>query len=99
VVFTSDGRRNNAIDTQNCETNAVLHELYRSLAKKCEHSNTAKLSAFTWVISPILTHGHESWVMTESVLSQVQAAEIEYLRRVNGMALRNKVRSCESRKA
>jgi len=37
--------------------------------------------------------------MTESVLSQVQAAEMAYLRRVNGMALRNKVRSCESRKA
>jgi len=43
--------------------------------------------------------GHESWVMTERVLSVVQAAEMGYLRRVYDVALRDKVRSCEIRKA
>jgi len=33
--------------------------------------------------------------MTERVLSQVQAAEMGFLRRLHGMTLRDKVRSCD----
>ena len=39
--------------------------------------------------------GHESWVMTERVRSQVQASEMSFLRRIEGVALFNKVRSSE----
>ena len=39
--------------------------------------------------------GHESWVMTERVRSQVQASEMGFLRRIEGVALFNKVRSSE----
>jgi len=46
VVFTSDGRRNKEIDAWIGEANAVLRELYRSVFKKRELSNTAKLSVF-----------------------------------------------------
>jgi len=37
--------------------------------------------------------------MTERILSQVQAAEMMFLRRVHRVTLRDKVRSCEIRKA
>jgi len=37
--------------------------------------------------------------MTERVLSQVHTAEMGFLRRAYGEALRDKVRSCEIRKA
>jgi len=45
---------------------------------KRELSNTAKLSVFKSVFLPTLTYGHESWVMTERILSQVQAAEMGF---------------------
>ena len=90
VVFASDGTRNKEIDTR---------ELYRFVVAKRELSNTAKLSVFKSVIVPIPICGHESWVMTEGILSQVQAAEIGFLRRVYGVTLRDKVRSHEIRKA
>ena len=51
--------------------NTVLHELYRSVVTKWELSNTTKLSLFKLVFVPILTYGHESWVMTEKIISQV----------------------------
>ena len=59
-----------------------------------------KLSVFESVFVPIITcvH-HQSWTMTERMLSQVQAAEMVFLRRVHGVTLRGKVRSCEIRKA
>jgi len=60
-------------------------------------SNAAKLSVLQSVFVPILTYGHESYVMTEGIPSEVQAAE-EYLRRVKGVTVRDKVRSCDIRK-
>ena len=37
--------------------------------------------------------------MTERILSQVQMAEMGFLRRVNGVTLHDKVRSCEVHEA
>jgi len=64
VAFTSDGRWSEEVDGWIDKPNAVLHELYRSVVTKWERSNTAKLSRFISVFVPILTYGHESWVMT-----------------------------------
>jgi len=47
----------------------------------------------------ILTYGCEYWVITERVSSQVQVAQMGFLRRVNGVTLRNKVCSYEICKA
>ena len=47
VVFTSDGRQSEEIDTRVANANAVQRELYRSVVTKWELSNTAKLSVFT----------------------------------------------------
>jgi len=55
-----------------------------------------ELSVFKSVFVPILTYCHDSWVVTEIILSQVQATEIEFLRRVHGVTLRGKVRSSEN---
>ena len=43
----------------------------------------------------MLTYGHESWVMTAKISSQEQLAEIGFLRRVHGVTLHDKLRSCE----
>jgi len=83
--------------TQVGEANAVLRD--RSVVTKRELSNTAKLSVFQSVFVLILTYGHETWVMTENVLSQVQTAGMGFLRRVHGVPLRDKLRSCEIRKS
>jgi len=60
-------------------------ELYRSVTTNRELSNTAKLSVFKSIFVPILTYGHESRIMTEIILSQVQAPKIGLLRRVHGV--------------
>ena len=62
---------------------------------KRELSKKTKLSIFKAVFVPIITYGHESWVMTERVQPQVQASEMRVLRRIEGVTLFNKVRSSE----
>jgi len=70
VVFKSDGKQNKENDTRIGKATAVLRELYRSVVTKWELSNTAKPQVFNSVFVPILTNGHECWVMTERVLCQ-----------------------------
>ena len=42
-----------------------------------------------------MVNGHESWIITERVQSQVQASEMRFLRRIEVVTLFNKVRSSE----
>jgi len=41
-------------------------------------SNTAQLSAYKLAFAPILTDGHESWVMSERILYQVQTQRWDF---------------------
>ena len=88
MVFTSDGRWSEEIDTRIGKANAALCELYRSVVTKRELLNTEKLSVFKLVFVPILIYGHDSWVMTERILIQVKAPEMGFLRRVHDMTCR-----------
>ena len=45
------------------------------MVTKRELSNTVKLSVFESVFVPILTYGHESWVMTERIYSGASARD------------------------
>ena len=62
---------------------------------KIELSRKAKLSIYRSNYVPSLTYGHELWVMTERTKSQIQEAEMRFLRRAAGRSLRDGVRSCE----
>ena len=68
VVFTSDRRWSEEIDARIGQTKAVLRELYCSVVTKRELSNTSKLSVIELILVPILTYGHESWILEENCL-------------------------------
>ena len=57
---------------------AVMRALHYSVVMKRELLKKAKLLIFKAVFVPILTHGHESWVMTERVRSQAQEFEMRF---------------------
>ena len=99
VAFTSDGRQDEELDSQIGMVSAVMRALDYSVVMKRELSKKAKLSIFKAVFVPILTYGHESWVMTEIVRSQVQESDMRFLGRSEGVTLFNKVRSSEIRKS
>ena len=72
---------------------AVLWALHRPVVEKKELSQKAKLSIYWSVYVPILTYGHELWVVTERPRLRIQAAEMGSLRRVSGLSLRDRGRS------
>ena len=67
--------------------------LHYSVVKK-----RPELLIFKTGFVPILTCGHEYWVMTETVRSQVQASDMSILRRIKGVTPFNKIRSFEIQK-
>ena len=99
VAFTSDERQDEKLDNWIGKASEVMRALHYSVVMKRELSKKSKLSIFRTGFVPILTYGHESWVMTESVRSQLQASEMKFLRRIEGVILFNKVRSSEIRKS
>ncbi|KAK3571000.1 hypothetical protein QTP86_033564, partial [Hemibagrus guttatus] len=97
VLFTSEGRMDHEIDTRIGAAAAVMWSMYRSVVVKKELSRKAKLSIYQSIYVPTLTYGHDLWVMTERVRSQIQAAEMSFLRRVAGRSLRDRVRTSVTR--
>ena len=47
----------------------------------------------------IPAYGPESWIITERVRSQVQASEMRFLRRIEGVTVFNKMRRSQIRKS
>ena len=99
VAFTSDGRQDEELDTPVGKASAAMQALHYSVVIKQELSKKAKLSIFKAVLVPILTYGHESWVMTKTVRSQVQASEIRFLQKIKEVTLFNKGHGYEIRKS
>ena len=86
VLFASEGTMEREIGRRIGAAGAVLRSLYRTVATKRELSRKAKLSIYRSIFVPILTYGHEGWVMTERTRSRIKAAEMSFLRRVAGVS-------------
>ena len=76
-----------------------MRALHYSVVMKRELTKKAKLSIFKAVFVPIFTYGHESWLITERMLSQVQASEMRFLRKIEEVTWFKKMRSSEIRKS
>ena len=80
----SDGRKDEELDTQISKASAVMQALPFSVVIKQELSKKGKTINFQNVFVPfLLIYGHESWVMTERVRSQVQASEMRFLKKLH----------------
>ncbi|KAF7650109.1 hypothetical protein LDENG_00131220, partial [Lucifuga dentata] len=97
VLFTSEGRMECEIDRWIGAASKVLRMLYWTIMVKRELSQKARLSIYQSIYVPILTYGHELWVMTERIRSWIQVAEMRLLCRVFGLTLRDRVRSSDIR--
>ena len=96
--FASDGRLDRELDSRINLSSVVLRELW-SVMGSARLSTEAKLAIYKSLFRPILTYGHESWIMTERTRSRVQAAEMRFLRRIFGVTRMDQVRNTLIREA
>ena len=76
-------------------SSSVMRALLQSVVVKRELSREAALSIYWSIFVPILTYGHETWVVTERTRSRIQADYMGFLWRVAGFSLRDGGRSSE----
>ena len=97
--FTSDGRQNSKLDIRIGKASAVMRQLHRPVVLKRELCTRAKISFCRSVYVPILAYGLECCIMNEEVRSRIQAAEKEFLQRISGLSLLDKVKSADIRES
>ena len=93
LTFACDGKWDTEINIRIGKAGAVMRALYRTIVTKKVLNRRAKLAVFKAIYVPTLIYGYESWVMTERIRSQVQAAEMRFLRRVPGVRRIDRVRN------
>lgn len=77
MLFTSDGKGECEIDRRIVLVTAVLWALRRTVEVKQELNHQTRLTVYLSIYVPLLTYGHELWVMSER--SQVQEAGMRLL--------------------
>lgn len=78
-LFTSEGTMERETGRRTGSAGVVLQALYCTVVTKRELSKKAKLSIYQSIFIPTLTNGHERWVMSERMRSQIKAAEMGFL--------------------
>ena len=71
VLYTSEGRMQLEIDGRIRAALAAMQTLKQSVVVKRELSQKAKLSIYKSIYVPTLTYGHELWVVTKIMRSQI----------------------------
>ncbi|KAL0266254.1 UNVERIFIED_CONTAM: hypothetical protein PYX00_008851 [Menopon gallinae] len=74
-----------------------MQQLRRSMVRRAEPSREAKLGIYRAVYVPVLTYGHQVWVMTERTRSRIRAAEMRFLRAVAGVTRIDRCRNAAIR--
>ena len=93
ILFSSEGTREREMGQRIGAAGAVLRSLCRTIVMKRELSQKAKLSIYRSIFIPTLTYGHEGWIMTKRTRSRIQVVKMDFLRKVAGVSLRDRVRS------
>ena len=81
----STSKQSKELDVQSGKARAVMRALHHSVVLKWELSRKEKLSVFKFIFVPIVTYGHELWVMTKRMRSQMQASKMRFLRKIKGV--------------
>lgn len=93
VVLHNKGKQESDITERADKAIKAYYSLCNSLVKKKEISRQTKLLVYKTILLPILTHGSETWILTETMKNKIQAVEMKYLRAVKGVTKLDRIRN------
>lgn len=93
VMLHESGRNEAELNNRVESAMKIYYALNKKFIRKKEITARTKMSVYNTVFKPILTYGSESWVLTQSQRSKIQAVEMKYLRGVRGVTKMDKMRS------
>ena len=93
TTIQNEGDTANEIDERISSATKLFYALARPFIGRREISRKTKMTIYKTIYSPILTYGSDSWVLNDAQKSRLQATEMKYLRRVNNITRRDKIRN------
>ena len=93
VKIHSNGEMEAEINARIENTMKLYHAMNNTFIRRKEISPKTKMTVYNTIYKPILTYGSESWILTKQMKSKIQATEMKYLRGVQGITRRDKIRN------
>lgn len=93
VLIDREGNMENEINERITKATRLYHSLNKAFIGKKEINRKTKMTVYKTIFRPILMYGSESWVLTNTMKSKIQAIDMKYLRRVKGITRRNRIRN------
>ena len=87
------------MDVQSGKASAVTQTLHHTVELKLELLRKAKSSVFKSMFVPILSHGHEFWVTTEKMQSQMHEYKMRFLQKFVKVTIFGKLRNTAIQKS
>jgi hypothetical protein len=97
INLEETGKQGIEVNSRIAKVNKVYHAMSRGLVNKKEISKQTKMKVYRVIYRPILTYGCEAWVLTEQEKKRIGAMEMKYLRRVEGVTKRDRIRNSRIR--
>lgn len=93
VQIDREGNMESEVNERIGNAARLYHSLSKPFISKKEINRKTKMVVYKTIFRPILTYGSESWVLTNSMKSKIQAIDMKYLRRVKGITRRDRIRN------
>lgn len=93
VQIQSDGGQEAEINERISAAAKVYFALNRNFIGRKQVSNKTKISVYKAIFRTVLIYGSESWVLTDTLKSRIQAVEMRYLRRVRNVNRMDRMRN------
>lgn len=98
AIVEESGSLEGEINNRVTAASKVFHSLRTKFLNNKEVSKKTKIVVFDAIYIPTLTYGSETWVTNKRQESRLQAAEMKYLRRTEGVSMLDKIRNTDIRK-
>ena len=97
AMFNEEGSCEDEVDSRIGLTCRTIGALRKEVVDRKELSKTTKLRVYNAIVKPTLLYGSDTWTLQNRHMKKLQATEMRYLRKVEGVTRMDRMRSDDIR--